>query len=120
VKISQVAGLWYGSFGKRAGRLVLVHDEGSDKAYDLALFTTDRIATAEQVVAWYASRWPVDVADAQGKGPLGIGQARNRTRRAVERTVSVGFLAYSLVIVWYALYGYHPDDVADRRARSPW
>jgi len=120
VHISQTAGLWYGSFGKTAGRLILVRDQDSDKVYDLALFTTDQASTPEQIVARYASRWPLEVAHAQGKGPFGIGQARNRTPRAVERTVPFEFLAYSLVILWYALYGHHPEDVTDRRARSPW
>jgi hypothetical protein len=120
VKISQIAGLWYGSFGKKAGRLVLVRDTDSDKAYDLALFTTELVSMAEEIVARYAARWSIEPANAQGKGAFGIGQARNRTQRAVERTVPFQFLAYSLVIVWYAIYGHHPDDVADRRARSPW
>jgi hypothetical protein len=26
----------------------------------------------------------------------------------------------SLTIVWYALHGHHPDDVAEHRARAPW
>jgi hypothetical protein len=120
VQIAQVAGLWYGSFGKKAGRLILIRDEGSDKVYDLALFATDLVSMAEEIVARYAARWPIEVANAQGKGPFGIGQARNRTQRAVERTVPFEFLAYSLVIVWYAIFGHHPEDVADRRARSPW
>jgi hypothetical protein len=120
VQITQVARLWYGSFGKKAGRLILVRDEDSTNVYDLALFTTDLVSMAEEVVARYASRWPIEVANAQGKGPLGIGQARNRTQRAVERTVPFEFLAYSLVILWYAIFGYHPADVADRRAHSPW
>jgi hypothetical protein len=120
VKIAQVAGLWYGSFGKKAGRLILVRDEDSDKVYDLALFTIDLVSRAEEIVARYAARWPIEVANAQGKGPFGIGQARNRTRRAVERTVPFQFLAYSLVIVWYTIYGHPVEDAAARRARSPW
>jgi hypothetical protein len=50
----------------------------------------------------------------------GVGQARNRTRRAVERTVPFGLVCYSLAIVWYATCGHHPADLAARRARSPW
>ena len=30
------------------------------------------------------------------------------------------FCVYSLVIVWYTLHGYHPDDLARRRADQPW
>ena len=31
-----------------------------------------------------------------------------------------GFLVQTLVIVWYALSGYHPDDLASRHAAEPW
>ena len=64
---------------------MLVRDPGSDKI--LALFTTDRRNGVERVVARYAHRWPIETAIAAGKQLLGIGQARNRLRRAVERTV---------------------------------
>ena len=40
--------------------------------------------------------------------------------RAVERTVSFGFLIQTLVIVWYTLHGYHPDDLTARHAAEPW
>ena len=64
----------------------------------------------ERVVARYAHRWPIETAIAAGKQLLGIGQARNRLRRAVERTVPFEFIVYSLVIIWYALHGHHRDD----------
>ena len=51
---------------------------------------------------------------------LGIGQARNRLQLAVERTVPFQFAVYSLVILWYTLYGHHRDDLAGRRAAQPW
>jgi hypothetical protein len=34
--------------------------------------------------------------------------------------VPFGFLVQTLVIIWYALYGYHPDDLASRHAAEPW
>jgi hypothetical protein len=46
---------------------------------------------------------------------MGVGQARNRVQAAVERTVPFGMLTMSLVYLWYALHGHHPDDVTDRR-----
>src|SRR5699024_5453942 len=47
-------------------------------------------------------------------------QARNRTRAAVERTVPLQFLAYSLVVVWYRLHGDGQADVSARRRDQPW
>jgi hypothetical protein len=118
VDAAETAALWYGAFGTQPGRVVLVRDPGSDKI--LALFTTDRRNGVERVVARYAHRWPIETAIAAGKQLLGIGQARNRLRRAVERTVPFEFIVYSLVIIWYALHGHHRDDLDARRHAQPW
>src|SRR5512142_107891 len=75
---------------------------------------------AAGIVARYADRWSVEPAIATGKQELGVGQARNRLRRAVERTVPFGFCVQTLVTVWYATAGHHPDDLAGRRAAEPW
>jgi Transposase DDE domain len=120
VAVAEVACLWYGAFGKRGGRLVLVRDPGGGATWELALFTTDLTSTVEQIVARYAGRWSVEVAIETAKGPMGVGQARNHLQQAVERTVPFGMLTMSLVVIWYALHGHHPDDVTDRRARQPW
>jgi hypothetical protein len=68
----------------------------------------------------YAVRWSIEPSNATSKQQMGVGQARNRLPKAVERTVPFGMLVQSLVIVWYALHGYHPDDVALRRHAEPW
>ena len=120
VALAEVACIWYGSFGNRPGRCVLVRELGSTKAYDLALFTLDPAATPEQVVERYAVRWSIEPANAVGKQQMGVGQARNRVKNAVERTVPFGMLIQSLVVVWYALHGHHPDDAPARRLAQPW
>ena len=120
VHLAVVACIWYGSFGNTPGRCVLVREEHSTKAYDLALFTFDAEATAAEVVARYAVRWSIEPSNATGKQQMGVGQARNRLPKAVQRTVPFGMLVQSMVIVWYALHGYHPDDVTDRRQTEPW
>jgi hypothetical protein len=51
---------------------------------------------------------------------VGVGQARTRARRAVERTVPFGLVCYSLAIVWYAQHGQPAHDLAARRALAPW
>jgi hypothetical protein len=115
-----VACIWYGSFGNRPGRCVLLRELGSSNASDLALFTLDPAATGEQVVERYAVRWSIEPANAVGKQQMGVGQARNRVKNAVERTVPFGMLIQSLVVIWYALHGHHPDDASDRRLAQPW
>jgi hypothetical protein len=120
VYLAEVGCIWYGSFGNTPGRCVLVREEDSVKPYDLALFTLDADATAAQVVERYAVRWSIEPSNATGKQQMGVGQARNRVKKAVERTVPFGMLVQSLVICWYALYGHHPEDVAARRLAEPW
>lgn len=118
VEITEAPSIWYGAFGNTPGRTVLVRDPGQQKM--LEIFTTDTDSTAETIAERYASRWPIETAIAAGKQLLGIGQARNRLQKAVERTVPFQFYVYSLVIVWYALHGHHQDDLAERRTAQPW
>ena len=72
------------------------------------------------VVERYAIRWSIEPANAVGKQQMGVGQARNRVRKAVERTVPFGMLVQSLVVIWYTLHGHHPDDALARRLAQPW
>jgi hypothetical protein len=65
VAVAEVACLWYGAFGKRGGRLVLVRDPGGGDTRELALFTTDLTSTVEQIVARYAGRWSVEMCQPQ-------------------------------------------------------
>ena len=100
--------------------MVLVRDQDRGKGFDLALVTTDLEATPEQLISRYAKRWSIEVASFDAKQLIGVGEARNRTERAVSRTVPFGFLCLSLVITWYALYGHAPEDVAGHRLNAPW
>lgn len=120
VYLARLRCIWYGSFGNAAGWCVLVREPGSARPCDLALFTFDEAATAAQVVERYAVRWSIEPANAVGKQQMGVGQARNRVKNAVERTVPFGMLIQSMVTVWYTLHGHHPDDVLARRLAEPW
>src|SRR5262249_48144656 len=61
-----------------------------------------------------------EVCIEDAKQLLGVGQAHNRTPKAVERTVPFGLACQTLAVCWYATTGHHPDDVTDHRARRPW
>src|SRR5260370_19404216 len=73
IQIAIVDCIWYGSFGNAPGRCVLVRDEDSAKACDLALFTLDPAASPAQVVERYAIRWSIErgrpTADRLPAGP---------------------------------------------------
>jgi hypothetical protein len=118
--LAEAGCIWYGSFGNPPGRCVLVREADSAKPYDLALFTVDAVASATRVVERYATRWSIEPSNATSKQQMGVGQARNRLPKAVERTVPFGMLTQSLVIIWYTLSGHHPDDVVIRRQAQPW
>ena len=101
-------------------RVILVQDTAKTCGYQIALITTDPDASAEQIVERYADRWPLEVCYEDAKHIFGVGDARNRAPKAVERTVPFQFLCMTLTIIWYALSGHHPDVVAEHRARAPW
>jgi len=120
--IATVRCLWYGSFHARAVTVILVRDQDTATGYDLALVTTDDTAAAgpARIVSRYAMRWSVEQAFADARNVLGAGEARNRTRLAVERTVPFALLAHTLIVVWYARSGYDQADIDARRDDQPW
>jgi hypothetical protein len=120
VHLAEQVCLWYGAYRSRAVRVILLRETGTARGYDLALISTDLVSPAEAVVTRYADRWSIEVAIEDAKQLTGVGQTRTRTRTAVERTVPFGLITQSLVTVWYALHGYHPDDVTHRRDEAPW
>ena len=61
----------------------------------------------------------IEPSNATGKQILGVGDACNRTEKAVERTVPFGFLIQSLLILWYTR-AYSPADIELRRRLCPW
>ena len=77
-------------------------------------------ATPEEIIARYAARWSIEVTLFDVKNLLGVGQARNRVPKAVQRTVPFGLLCHSLLIIWYARHGHATTDVAHRRTSAPW
>jgi DDE superfamily endonuclease len=111
--------LWYSVFGSRPVTVVLIRDR-STAGYDLALVTTDTAAPAAQVIERYAARWSIEVAIEDARQVFGAGQARNRTARAVDRTVPFQLACQAVAVTWYATAGHHPADVEGHRARAPW
>ena len=122
VQIAERTCLWFGTWRTDPVRVILLRDTGrtTGSGYGLALVTTDPTATAQEIIARYGARWSIEVMFFDVKNILGVGQARNRVRKAVERTVAFGLLCHSLLIVWHALHGHPATDTARRRAAAPW
>lgn len=115
-----VQGLWYSVFGPRAVRVIIVREPTGSDSYQIALITTDLHASIAQVIARYADRWSIEVCFQDAKHVVGVGEARNRVKQAVERTVPFGLLCQTITIVWYALHGDPAADVRRRRQQAPW
>lgn len=120
VTLTETTCLWYGVYRSRAVRIILLRDQHTTSGYDLALVTTDLTSPAEQIIERYAERWSIEVAIADAKQLTGVGQARNRTPHAVQRTVPFGLISQTLVVTWYTTAGHHPDIIDQRRRAAPW
>ncbi|HEX6449360.1 MAG TPA: transposase [Trebonia sp.] len=115
--LAAVTCLWHGCPGTRTVRVILAKDHAGRL---LALVTTDLTATAAALVTRYSWRWSIEQALADARNVLGAGEARTRTRRAVQRTVPFALYVHALIIIWYARHGHRPQNIAARRAAQPW
>ncbi len=86
----------------------------------MALVTTDLATPAARLIERYAARWSIEQAFADARNILGAGEARNRTRRAVERTVPFALIVSALVVTWYARHGHPRHTLTARRRDQPW
>ncbi len=111
---------WHGTWKGTPARVVLVRDKRRGGYYDLALITTDMTSTPAQIVEGYARRWPIEVEFRQAREVLGVGEAHNRTARAVQRTVPFGLMTYTMIIMWYVRHADPASDVTAHRTRAPW
>ena len=101
VAAAVVTCLWYSVFGSEPVTVVIVRDKPGS-GFGIALVTTDRDATAEQVIERYASRWSIEIAIEDSKQVFGTGQARNRTAAAVKRTIPFQTACQAVAVTWYA------------------
>ncbi len=114
--LAAITCLWYGCLHTRTVRVILARND----AGVLALVTTDLASPAARLIERYAARWSIEQAFADARNILGAGEARNRTRRAVERTVPFALIVSTLVVTWYARHGHPRHAVTARRHDQPW
>jgi DDE superfamily endonuclease len=114
--LAEVTCLWYGCLDTIKVRVIMARSVRAT----LTLVTTDLAAPAAALVQRYAARWEIEQAFSDARLVLGAGEARTRTRRAVQRTVPFALLVHTLVVIWYARHGHDPADLASRRADQPW
>jgi len=120
VHLTQTPCLWWGSLHRTPIRIILIRDLDETKPYTLALATTDLTSTAEEIVARYASRWPIEQSIKDGKRLLGAGDAHNRLPIAVERTTPLGLANLTILVLWYDHAGQPDTDLNAHRSKAPW
>jgi hypothetical protein len=111
--------LWYTPFYTRPVKVILIRNATSKKEFDVALASTDADVPAPGLIARYDSRWTIETAHQEAKAH-GVGEARNRVQKAVQRTVPFGFLSQTITVAWYALHGDPETDLHERRRQAPW
>jgi hypothetical protein len=99
--------------------LILVRDLDRHRR-DLALITTDLVMSAEDLVARYCARWSIEQTIKDGKDLLGVGDAQNRLKLAVESTVPFMLLTLTILVCWYARFGDAESDLTKRRDLARW
>src|SRR5918994_6201169 len=110
-EVLAVGCLWYGALGGRLVQVVLSRPVGAPDGYELALVTTDLAAAPAQVIERYADRWSAETMFLDARHLVGVGQARTRTHRSVQRLVPFGLVCMSLTICWYAHHGHPAADL---------
>lgn len=120
VEVHSFLCLWYGVLKTEVVKVVMVRDTGKD-GYGIAIVTTDVETDDAVIIERYARRWSIEVLFEEGKLIAGVADARNRTRKAVERTVPLCFLSMSILVIWFATCGIDPNVIVDeRRKLAPW
>ena len=86
-----------------------------------AFYSTSWTASGEQVIAWYAMRWSMEVTNHDSKQCLGFEEPQGWTRRSVERSAPLAMLLYSPIVLWFAgagHRGWRPVDCPWYRSKT--
>ena len=117
--VHELVCLWYKPFYTRPVKVLLIRNPGTETGFDVALASTDAEIPASELISRYDSRWTIETCNQEAKAH-GVGEARNRVQKAVERTVPFGFLCQTITITWYAVHGDPGADLDQRLRESPW
>ena len=120
VDLAIIEAIWYGPFANTPGHAVLLREAGLDERLRPGPVHHRHHRATRAGRRTVRGALVHRTVQRRGKQHTGVGQARNRLPKAVERTVPFGMIIQSMVIAWYALYGYDPADVTDRAIAQPW
>jgi len=104
VLVLVIDALWYVAAGSELIRQVVVRGFPGHERDDVFV-CTDVSQSARAIIEAFSKRWSLEVTFHETKGKLGFEDPQNRAEHAVERTAPLSFVAYSLTVLWYVLYG---------------
>lgn len=111
VRMASMQGCFFQTPDRQVQVVALEHVGG--RRENEVFYTTSVDASAEQVIRWYARRWSIEVTFRDAKQHLAVGREQNRTQSAARRTAPLGFLMYSLIVLWHETV--QPEAVMDLR-----
>jgi hypothetical protein len=94
-------------------RWVLLRDP-TGKRDPFALFCTDDTVSMLQIIAWYLSRWQVEITFEEARAHLGFQTQRHWSARAVHRTTPCLLGLFSVVLL--LAHQLFPDQLPTRQA----
>ena len=110
-------GLWYKrSCRATPVRWVVVRDPRG-KRPDEVFFTTEVSLRPRDIVEVFVRRWGLETTFQETRRHLGLETLRNRTARAVCRSVPLLLATYSLIVVWFAKHVRAPET---HKQDTPW
>jgi hypothetical protein len=104
VSVYRFSCLWWEPFRGQLITVLLIRNPGTEEGFDIALASTGTAAGTAELICRYDGRWVIETCHQEAKAH-GVGQARNRTRNAVLRTVPFGFLCQTITILSYQQFG---------------
>jgi hypothetical protein len=110
-------GLWYKrSCRATPVRWVVVRDPKGTRP-DEVFFTTELGLRPREIVEVFVRRWGLETTFQEARRHLGLETLRNRTTRAVRRSVPLLLSTYSLIVVWFAKHVPSPES---HKQDTPW
>jgi hypothetical protein len=117
LRVLVIDALWYVAAGSELIRQVVVRGFPGHERDDV-FACTDVSQSARAIIEGFSKRWSLEVTFHETKGKLGFEDPQNRAEHAVERTAPLAFVAYSLIVLWYVLYGQYSK--AAQGTTLPW
>lgn len=118
VEVASYTAMSYQSLPGRLLRYVIVRDPAG--LYKTAyLLCTDPQMDEVEIIERYARRWPLERTFQDCKQLLCVENTQTQLPAAVRRSVPLGMMLYSLIVLWYVTEG-HTVGESGRLADDPW